>query len=74
MFLRTSLVFLKIPVCLYNSTMHSARFLFLYYWAGFVVAQRERAQGDFKGPHLTQPPIHVRKTATALGSATEELS
>ena len=26
----TSLVFLKIPACLYNSTMHSARFLFLY--------------------------------------------
>ena len=25
----TSLVFLKIPACLYNSTMHSARFLFL---------------------------------------------
>ena len=29
--LRTSLVFFKIPTCLYNSTMHSARFLFLYY-------------------------------------------
>ena len=28
---RTSLVFFKIPTCLYNSTMHSARFLFLYY-------------------------------------------
>ena len=26
---RTSLVFLKIPKCLYNSTMHSAGFLFL---------------------------------------------
>ena len=25
----TSLVFLKIPACLYNSAMHSARFLFL---------------------------------------------
>ena len=29
--LRTSLVFLKIPACLYHSTMHSMRFLFLYY-------------------------------------------
>ena len=31
MLLRTSLVFLKIPACLYISTMHWARFLFLYY-------------------------------------------
>ena len=29
MLLYTSLVFLKIPACLYNSTMHSPRFLFL---------------------------------------------
>ena len=29
-FSSTSLVFLKNPACLYNSTMHSARFLFLY--------------------------------------------
>ena len=28
--LRTSLVFLKISACLYNSTMYSARFLFLW--------------------------------------------
>ena len=28
--LRTSLLFLKIPACLHNSTMHSARYLFLY--------------------------------------------
>ena len=30
----TSLVFLKIPTCLYNSTMHSVRFLFLQYIQG----------------------------------------
>ena len=29
-FSSTSLVFLKNPACLYNSTMHSTRFLFLY--------------------------------------------
>ena len=38
----------------------------------FTVAQRERAQEDFKvpyeGAHLTHPPtIHRRKTATAPG-------
>ena len=27
---RTSLVFLKIPACLYNSTMHSARFFYFF--------------------------------------------
>ena len=34
----------------------------------FTAAQRERAQEDFKVPHLTHPPIRIRKTATAPGS------
>ena len=35
--LRTSLVFFKIPTCLYNSTMHAARFLFLYYNSPIII-------------------------------------
>ena len=42
-----------------------------FYWAGFTIAQRERAQEDFKVPYQGAPPrptpIHVRKTATAPG-------
>ena len=55
-------------------------FLYLYlhfYWAGFTVAQRERAQEDFNVPYEgapTSPTPHlhtkdsIRKTATAPGS------
>ena len=59
----------------HDDFLHSIYFdLFIaFYWAGFTVALRERAQEDFnvpyKGAHLTQPPIHVRKTATAPGSS-----
>ena len=48
-------------------------YLYLYfYWAGFTVAQRERAQEDFNVPYEGAPPhpphICIRKTATAPGS------
>ena len=45
---------------------------FSFYWAGFTVAQRERAQEDFNVPYEGAPPhpphICIRKTATAPGS------
>ena len=47
-------------------------FYFSFYWAGFTVAQRERAQEDFNVPYEGAPPhpphICIRKTATAPGS------
>ena len=48
-------------------------FLFIaFYWAGFTIAQRERAQEDFNVPYEGAPPhpppICIRKTATAPGS------
>ena len=43
-----------------------------FYWAGFTVAQRERAQEDFKVPYEGAPPhpppIRIWKTATKPGS------
>ena len=43
-----------------------------FYWAGFTIAQRERAQEDFNVPYEGAPPhpppICIRKTATAPGS------
>ena len=39
-----------------------------FYWAGFTVAQSESAQEHRKVPYFTNPPIHVRKIATAPGS------
>ena len=51
----------------------SVLYLYLnFYWAGFTVAQRERAQEDFNVPYEGAPPhpphICIRKTATAPGS------
>ena len=47
-------------------------YLSAFYWAGFTVAQRERAQKDFNVPYKGAPPhpphICIRKTATAPGS------
>ena len=39
-----------------------------FYWVGFTVAQSESTQEHRKVPYLTNPPIHIRKTATAPGS------
>ena len=48
-------------------------YLFIaFYWAGFTIAQRERAQEDFNVPYEGAPPhappICIRKTAIAPGS------
>ena len=65
---------------LLHSAPHSPSFrsplsfyLFIaFYWAGFTIAQRERAQEDFNVPYEGAPPhpppICIRKTATAPGS------
>ena len=62
-------------VCTGLGSIYLLFFIYLFiafYWAGFTIAQRERAQEDFNVPYEGAPPhpspICIRKTATAPGT------